>query len=124
MVFRHVSGWFVAPSLLIAVFLVAGCGEMSEEAKVDPESARAEIPEKAENDGHSGWWCVGHGIPEEVCSLCSSEAADEFKKAGDWCDEHDRADSQCFICNPERQAKFAAQYEAKFGRKPPEPQAE
>jgi hypothetical protein len=36
--------------------------------------------------------------------------------------DHDCPDSQCFACHPELEAKFAAQYEAKFGKKPPKPQ--
>jgi len=27
--------------------------------------------------------------------------------------------NQCFVCHPEKQADFAAQYEAKYGTKPP-----
>jgi cobalt-zinc-cadmium efflux system membrane fusion protein len=69
---------------------------------------------------HSGWWCNEHGVPEEECALCSSKIAAEFQKKGDWCKEHDRPDSQCFKCHPELQEKFAAKYEAKFGKKPPE----
>lgn len=71
---------------------------------------------------HSGWWCNEHGVPEEICSLCDSKVAAELQKKGDWCKEHDRADSQCFICHPELEAKFAAQYEAKYGEKPPKPE--
>jgi hypothetical protein len=71
--------------------------------------------------GHNldGWWCTEHGIPEEECSLCSPEAAEKLKAKGDWCEQHDRGDSQCFLCHPELEAKFAARYEAKFGKKPP-----
>lgn len=71
---------------------------------------------------HSGWWCDEHGVPEEVCGLCNSKLAAAFQKKGDWCKEHDRPDSQCFICHPELEAKFAAQYEAKYGKKPPKPE--
>jgi hypothetical protein len=46
----------------------------------------------------------------------------DFKAKGDWCKEHDRPESQCFICHPEKEAEFAAQYEAKYGTKPPKPQ--
>lgn len=68
---------------------------------------------------HGAWWCDEHGVPEEVCSMCSPKAAAEFKKKGDWCEKHERADSQCFICHPENAAKYAAEYEAKYGKKPP-----
>lgn len=68
---------------------------------------------------HSGWWCAEHGVPEEVCGLCDSKVGAEMKKKGDWCKEHDCPESQCFVCNPQFEAKFAAQYEAKYGTKPP-----
>ena len=71
---------------------------------------------------HSGWWCNEHGVPEDECGLCNAKLAAEFQKKGDWCKEHDRPDSQCFICHPEYEARFAAQYEAKYGTKPPKPQ--
>jgi hypothetical protein len=64
-------------------------------------------------------WCVVHELPEDVCSLCNSKVAAEFKSSGDWCKEHNRAESQCFICDPNRKEKFAAQYEAQYGKKPP-----
>jgi hypothetical protein len=65
-------------------------------------------------------WCVEHGIPEEICSLCNSKVAAEFKKGGDWCKEHNRAESQCFLCDPSLKEKFATQYETKYGKKPPQ----
>jgi hypothetical protein len=57
-----------------------------------------------------------------VCGQCDSKLAAEFQKKGDWCKEHDRPDSQCFKCHPELEAKFAAQYEAKYGKQPPTPE--
>ncbi len=69
---------------------------------------------------HSGWWCVEHGVPEKVCSICSSKAADKFKEEGDWCEEHGRAKSQCFKCDPSKAEKFARLYEAKYGKQPPQ----
>lgn len=71
---------------------------------------------------HDGWWCDEHGVPEDVCGQCSPKVAAEFQKEGDWCKDHDRPDSQCFICHPELEAKFSAKYEAKFGKKPPQPE--
>ena len=68
---------------------------------------------------HSGWWCGEHGVPEHQCGLCDPKVAAALKKKGDWCTEHDRPDSQCFICHPEHEAKFAALYEAKYGKAPP-----
>jgi hypothetical protein len=78
---------------------------------------------KAEHD-HSGWWCGEHGVPEGICSQCSSKVAAELQKKGDWCAEHDRAKSQCFLCDPSLKEKFAAQYRAKEGKEPPAIEAE
>src|SRR5688500_9330306 len=59
-------------------FSSAGC------AKVDKKEATGT---QAKADGkkdlkhkHGAWWCQEHGIPEEICSLCSAEAAAKFKK--------------------------------------------
>ena len=68
---------------------------------------------------HSGWWCDEHGIPEAVCSMCSSKVAASFQKKGDWCADHDRARSQCFVCEPTLQEKFAKQYRVRYGKEPP-----
>ena len=105
-------------ALFMALLIAGGCGEAKPELG-DPNAA----PEKVTNTSgdHSGWWCPEHGIPEEECSMCSSKAAKQFKADGDWCEEHDRAQSQCFKCDPKLKAKFAAQYETKYGKKPPEP---
>jgi cobalt-zinc-cadmium efflux system membrane fusion protein len=104
--------------LLSGVGLI-GCGQ-------SPDTAAATIPATTQvsTEGHSdeGWWCEEHGVPEEVCALCNIKLVGDFKAKGDWCKEHDRPDSQCFICHPEKEAEFAAQYEAKYGKKPPKPQ--
>ncbi|HUE71752.1 MAG TPA: RND transporter [Pirellulaceae bacterium] len=68
---------------------------------------------------HGEWWCGEHGVPEGECGLCSREVAAALKKKGDWCEDHNRPDSQCFVCHPELEAKFAARYEAKYGKAPP-----
>lgn len=73
---------------------------------------------------HSDWWCVEHGVPEEICSLCSDQVAAKFKKAGDWCRLHDRAKSQCFKCEPGLYKKYEAMFVAKYGKKPPRPPKE
>ena len=59
-------------------------------------------------------------------SLCAVqyEARADFKAKNDWCEKHNRPDSQCFVCHPEKEAEFAALYEAKFGKKPPKPEAD
>jgi hypothetical protein len=67
-------------------------------------------------------WCVEHGVPESICALCDAKVAAEYKQKGDWCKEHDRPESQCFLCDPKRAEKFAAEYEAKYGQKPPKPE--
>lgn len=105
-----------APVLFSAVLAgVIGCGSQA------PSTPAAESSEQATASGHdhSGWWCTEHGVPEEVCALCNSKVAAEFQKNGDWCEEHNRPDSQCFICHPEKEAEFAAEYEARYGEKPP-----
>ncbi len=96
--------------------LLLGCTqESTTPAPVPAQTANAAV------DDHSGWWCNAHGIPEEVCSMCSAQAAKDFREKGDWCEEHNRAESQCFICDPSRAEKFAKLYEAKYGKKPPAP---
>ena len=115
--------WNVLASAVLiggASLIAIGCGksDTTPSAGTSTPSAGA-----VAESGHNleGWWCSEHGVPEEECSMCSSEAAAKLKENGDWCKEHDRADSQCFICHPELAAKFAARYEAKFGKKPPKP---
>jgi hypothetical protein len=60
-------------------------------------------------------------VPEQICALCDTKLIADFKAKGDWCKEHDRPDSQCFTCHPELESEFAAEYEAKYGKKPPKP---
>ena len=91
---------------------LTGCGKSAVEST--PNSAVTEAV-----DDHSGWWCAEHGVPEEVCGLCSPTVAADLKAKGDWCAKHDCPDSQCFVCHPEFAEKFAAQYEAKYGKAPP-----
>jgi hypothetical protein len=107
---------FGAATLLLAFSLI-GCGANTAPAPV----AETKVAEKPIEHDHSGWWCNEHGVPEEVCALCNSKIAAEFQKKGDWCKEHDRPDSQCFKCHPEKEAEFAAEYEAKYGKKAPKP---
>lgn len=99
--------WLAASVLLVAL---SGCGRSA--------TAPVESTVEAGHD-HGGWWCVEHGIPEEVCARCDTKYAMERKAAGDWCAEHETPESQCFSCHPEVAEKFAAQYEAKYGTKPP-----
>jgi cobalt-zinc-cadmium efflux system membrane fusion protein len=95
----------------LAMF-AAGCGKTD-----NMGAASAQPPPK-----HDGWWCDEHGVPEEVCAICNVKLVADFKAKGDWCKDHERPDSQCFVCHPEKEAEFAAQYEAKYGKKPPKAQ--
>jgi len=72
-------------------------------------------------DDHSHWWCSAHGVPEDVCALCNTKLAAEYQRKGDWCEEHLRPQSQCFVCSPQLAEQFAAEYEAKYGKRPPTP---
>jgi cobalt-zinc-cadmium efflux system membrane fusion protein len=63
---------------------------------------------------HTGW-----KLPKASTSFGSGEAPE---KSADWCAEHLVPESQCFVCHPELEGKFSAQYEAKYGKKPPKPE--
>ena len=102
--------------VLIAGFGFVGCNKSSE---TPARNAMPAAQASSETEGHDGWWCGEHGVPEEVCALCSTKLAADFKAKGDWCKEHDRPESQCFVCHPEREAEFSTQYEAKYGKTPP-----
>lgn len=107
--------------LVLASFVaLVGCGSAPATKTAEKAGEKGKEVAAAGHD-HSHWWCAEHGVPEEVCSICSTKIAAKFKKDGDWCDKHDRADSQCFVCHPEKFAKFAAQYEAKYGKQPEKP---
>ena len=110
-------------SLLLA--LASGCTQSNSSGTGEKATLSGRKPVAASINGgqhsHDSWWCDEHGVPEEVCGLCNSKLAADFQKKGDWCKEHDRPGSQCFICHPELESKFAAQYEAKLGKKPPKP---
>jgi hypothetical protein len=110
--------WIVmSVSSAFCAAVLSGCNTDSK-----PVAQSGTAPTKTARDSHEGWWCAEHGIPEEICALCSPKVAAELKAKGDWCAKHDRPDSQCFLCHPELEAKFAAQHEAKFGTKPPKPE--
>ncbi len=117
----------LAAAALFAVLGLAmtGCGNKEADSEQAEKSSDPHLHTVADTDhSHGGWWCVEHGVPEEVCTRCSPALAADFQKKDDWCKEHDRPESQCFICHPDLKAKFAAQYEAKTGHKPPEPSEE
>lgn len=106
---------------LVTLGLV-GCGAAPESAPAEATAASDEHAGHSHGHGHShdGWWCPEHAVPEEVCGLCDPKVASDMKAKGDWCQEHDRPDSQCFACHPEAKERFAALYEAKYGKQPPE----
>ena len=106
------------PILVLAAILTLGCGGGKPVAKDEHDHAGETAAQHAGGE-HGGWWCAEHGVPEDVCALCNSKVAANFQKKGDWCKQHDRPDSQCFLCHPEFEAKFAQQYEARVGKKPP-----
>ncbi len=99
--------------LAMTALFAGGCGQQAAD-RGEP----ADVTDVSHDD-HSGWWCAEHGVPEEVCSMCSAKAAKECKAKGDWCEEHNRAESQCFQCDPSLAEKFAKLYQAKFGKEPP-----
>ena len=104
-------------SLLAGLALIAGgCNQADTAGRADKKQAAAQ---RGASDDSATWWCMEHGVPEDICGQCKAEVAAECKKKGDWCKEHDRPDSQCFICHPELKEKFAAQYRAKYGKEPP-----
>ena len=104
-------------SLLAASGLaLSGCGGTG---AAGPEGNRAATP--AGDTCAVAGWCTEHGVPEDICAQCNAKVAADFQQKGDWCKEHNRPESQCFLCNPKLEAKFAAEYEAKYGKKPPKP---
>ena len=106
--------------LILAAFFTFAVGCSKPDASSATPSAPIQVADATkEVKEHGGWWCAEHGVPEEDCSMCSTDAAAKFKEKGDWCEEHNRAESQCFKCDPSRADKFAKLYEAKYGDKPP-----
>ena len=105
-------------------FVLVSIGCNKNETK-SGQQAKASTEPKSETT-HAGWWCGEHGVPEEMCSICMSEAAakKKFKDNGDWCKEHNRAESQCFKCDPARYTKFEEMFVAKYGKKPERPPEE
>ncbi len=103
---------------MFALCIVAiGCGQSP------TNSISSDTEKNSAEHSHESWWCSEHGVPEEMCALCHPKVAKQYKAKGDWCQQHDRPESQCFICHPELETKFAALYEAKYGTKPPKPEA-
>ena len=103
-------------SLALGVLILIGCGKTGTPGTPSGKQTAEPVSEAAVN------WCVEHGVPEDICAQCNAKVAANFKQQGDWCKEHNRPESQCFLCNPKLADKFAAEYEAKYGKKPPKPQ--
>src|SRR4051812_5876880 len=111
----------LATSIVVVVGLsVIACSKTSK----DEAAANSASVKEVAGHSHEGWWCDEHGVPEEVCAQCNAKLVADFKAKNDWCEKHNRPDSQCFVCHPEKEAEFAALYEAKFGKKPPKPEAD
>jgi hypothetical protein len=100
----------------MAALTIGGCGR----ATTGPESPNSATPAAAVCT--LAGWCTEHGVPEEICGQCNPKVAAECQKKGDWCKDHNRPESQCFLCNPKLAEKFAADYEAKYGKRPPSPE--
>ena len=103
----------------VSVLAIAGCGSQ-EPAGSGADNSDREVGRTP--DQVAANWCVEHGVPEDICAQCNAKVAADFKQKGDWCKEHNRPESQCFLCDPQLEAKFAAEYEAKYGTKPPKPE--
>ena len=115
----------VIGSLVMAGFvLFLGCDKKAVPTTPEKSATVAKTEEKDKADptgvGHD-WWCDEHGVKEADCSICSQKVAKACKRDGNWCELHQRAQTQCFICDPTLEAKFAAEYVAKFNKQPPEP---
>jgi hypothetical protein len=114
--------WLGMALLLAAAVVLVGCNQS--ETKVASAKGKADTAKKAEKDeeGEHGWWCAEHGIPEEMCGLCTKAYRDKKKAEGDWCETHKRLQSQCFKCDPSLYEKvFEPMYVAKYGKKPERP---
>jgi hypothetical protein len=122
--FAKLCSALLVGSLVVFALSSVGCNQKTKEqvkmvANDHDADGKKEI---AKGDAkHDGWWCQEHGVPEDICSLCSDEAAAKCKKDGDWCKIHDRAQSQCFKCDPSKYAKFEAMHVAKYGNAPKRP---
>jgi len=112
------SVWKWKALFAIAIITAASTGCSKSQTGSADSTSGTEVT-KVVDDG--GWWCKEHGVPEKECALCDPSLVAKFKDAKDWCKEHNRPESQCYLCDPSRFDKFAAQYEAKFGVKPPKP---
>jgi hypothetical protein len=105
-------------TVALGALAVAGCGGAGANG---PDAAKSATPVTDSSSSVAENWCVEHGVPEDICGQCNAKVAAQCQQKGDWCKEHSRPKSQCFLCDPKLEAKFAAEYEAKYGKKPPKP---
>lgn len=115
--------------LLAGLLVVVGCDGKGDSKAVDKKDTKAvakadDKKSDAKDGGGHDWWCDEHGVKESECSMCNAKVAKACQDKGDWCKDHNRAKSQCFICDPKLKEKFAAEYVAKFGKQPPEPEGQ
>ena len=120
---RMISGLAML-ALAGVLFTGVGCNKADKGTTEPQAKGKADGKKDLKTVKHDGWWCQEHGVPEEICSLCSEDAAAKCKKEGDWCKDHDRAKSQCFKCDPTLYAKFEAMHVAKYGSAPKRPPEE
>ena len=102
--------------LAVAGLTIGGCDGG---ATKGPQTGKQANPATDASCSVAENWCMGHGVPEDICGQCNAKVAAECQQKGDWCKEHSRPESQCFLCNPKLEAQFAAEYEVKYGKKPP-----
>ncbi|MDB5309310.1 MAG: hypothetical protein JWO38_3512 [Gemmataceae bacterium] len=114
------KAWVIA-ALFAGLLTAAGCGGTADKGGEARSNEKKDKKEVAKGEGGHDWWCDEHGVKEEECSMCNPKVAKAFQDKGDWCKEHRRAKSQCFICDPGLKDKYAAEYRAKYGKEPPEP---
>ena len=105
-------------SLALLALVLSGCGDATRK----PDGTKAAKPTVESPAAVAENWCVEHGVPEDICGQCNAKVAADCQQKRDWCREHERPESQCFLCNPELADKFAAEFEAKYGRQPPTPE--
>ena len=106
-------------SLALVAVLLGGCGDATKK----PDGTKAAKPTVESPAAVAENWCVEHGVPEDICGQCNAKVAADCKQKGDWCQEHERPESQCSLCDPKLADKFAAEYEADYGKQPPKPEA-
>ena len=115
----NLMSWVRAVSfsmIAIGALAVAGCGGAGAKG---PDADNPATPAADSCCSIAENWCSEHGVPEDICAQCNAKVAAEYQRKRDWCKEHNRPQSQCFLCNPKLEAKFAAEYEARYGKKPP-----